>query len=180
MEYVHIDLEKRRLSELPLPCVSDFFRAPGGDEAETAWKNFGGLSLEQAYGKFMESPDCRQEDFMWMFPKAFEYYFPVLDRYLRTVSEEEEESGGDGWEVWIIGCGINLQLGRLSKSHPQRYLLAEISVLSHFVKENLSLYFSAEEEQIRTKEVWLKIDQAILELEKNFTSEQLPIPAESP
>ena len=170
MKYVYNELERRRLSELPLPSATDFFTEGGDLDAEYAWTHFGGLTLEQAYRKFTENPDYYQEDFMFMFPKAFEYYFPVLDRYLRSVSQEEEDAMGDGWEVWIIGRGINSQLRQMAKSHPPRYLLAEIAALSHFVKENLSLYFSAEEEQIRTREAWLEIDQALLKFEKTYIS----------
>jgi hypothetical protein len=170
MEYVYNELEKRRLSELPLPSATDFFTEGGDLDAEYAWKHFGGLTLEQAYRKFMESPDYYQEDFMFMFPKAFEYYFPVLDRYLRTVSEEEEDAMGDGWEVWIIGRGINSQLRPSALGQAPQYLLAEIASLSDFVKNNLSLYFSEEEEQTRSREAWLEIDQALLKFESTFIS----------
>jgi hypothetical protein len=35
----------------------------------------------------LKLPESYQEAFMWMFPKAFEYYFPVIDRYLATEVE---------------------------------------------------------------------------------------------
>src|SRR4051812_25393352 len=87
-------------AHLPLPSQSDFCNGVGGDAGD-AWRNFGGLSLDAAYQKFTECPESYQEDFMWMFPRAFEYYYPVVDRYLRTVCATDEH--GD-CQTWILGC----------------------------------------------------------------------------
>ena len=77
---------------------------------------------------------------------------------------------GDGWEVWIIGRGINSQLRPSALGQAPQYLLAEIASLSDFVKNNLSLYFSEEVEQTRSREAWLEIDQALLKFESTFIS----------
>ena len=67
----------------PLPSAPDFFAGPHPAEAAFAWENFGGLSLADAFSKFVNCPEVYYEDFMWMFQTAFAYFFPVVDKYLR-------------------------------------------------------------------------------------------------
>jgi len=90
-----------------LPSAKDFNPWGGDGDAMYAWKNFGGLTIEEAYKKFCDNPLGYQEDFMWMGTKAFEYYFPVLEKYLQEIQPEDEL---DDCEGWIIGCGIEMQL----------------------------------------------------------------------
>lgn len=71
-----------------LPTEKDFDPFEGNLDAQWAWKHFGGLSLEEAFNKFQENPLCYEEDFLFMGHKAFVFYFPVLDRYLREMREK--------------------------------------------------------------------------------------------
>src|SRR5436189_5968418 len=89
----------------PLPTEADFDPYGGNLDAHTAWKHFGGLSIPQAYDLFVTNPLRYQEDFMFMGSRAFEYYLPVIDRYLHEVSGGEES---DGCEA-ILASGVVAQ-----------------------------------------------------------------------
>lgn len=96
-----------------LPAEKDFDPYQGCLDAQCAWKNFGGLSVEEAYSRFCENPLCYQEDFMFMGWKAFVYYFPVIEKFLNEIEPEDET---DDCEAWILGCGIESQV----KEHKKR------------------------------------------------------------
>ncbi len=66
-----------------LPTEQHFDPYGGDLDAQCAWRNFGGLTIEEAKVKFCEHPEIHQEDFMFMGGKAFAYYYPVIDSYLR-------------------------------------------------------------------------------------------------
>ncbi|MBL4884023.1 MAG: hypothetical protein JKY95_05750 [Planctomycetaceae bacterium] len=72
----------------PLPVEKDF---GGCLDGQCAWRNFGGLSISQAYELFLTNPVYYEEAFMFMDTRAFEYYLPVIDRYLREVSSDEAD-----------------------------------------------------------------------------------------
>jgi hypothetical protein len=74
-----------------LPTESDFLEDHGCLDAQCAWKNFGGLTLDQAYERFCDNPLHYQEDFMFMGEPAFTFYFPVLDRYVREGIRDRDE-----------------------------------------------------------------------------------------
>ena len=74
---------------VPLPREADFDPFGSDLDAQSAWRNFGGLSLQDAYTKFCENPEVYQEDFMFMGSRAFHYYFPVVDEYLRSARASE-------------------------------------------------------------------------------------------
>jgi hypothetical protein len=95
----------------PRPDAADFDPWGGDLDARHAWKKFGGLSLAQAHELFLENPCFYQEDFMFMGPKAFAYYFPVIDRYLREVHGEESD---DDCCAGILGTAVAKQLEEAS------------------------------------------------------------------
>ncbi len=70
-------------------------------DAQCAWKNFGGFTLDEAHKKFEESPIRYQEDFMFMGGKAFAYYFPVIEKFLQGKSDDSQ--------AWILAKGISIQ-----------------------------------------------------------------------
>ncbi len=79
-----------------IPTKEDFGLYPGkGQDLDrmSAWKAFGGLSLDEVYGVFLDNPLYHQEHLMWMAPKAFSFYLPVALRYL------ESEDSGDGSDI---------------------------------------------------------------------------------
>jgi hypothetical protein len=100
-----------------IPTETEFDTYGGGQDAQCAWKNFGGLSVDSAYRKFLELPEVYQEDFMFMGWVAFEFYFPVIEKYLLQVEPMDES---DDCESWILGCGIENQISanekRISKA----------------------------------------------------------------
>lgn len=141
-------------AQIPLPRQPDFCRELGGD-AGTAWCNFGGLSLDAAYQKFLERPEIYQEDFMWMFSRAFEYYYPVVDRYLRTACVSDERyRRDDGCQAWILGCCLESQFHWADGSRPPDYVVAEIRSLAQFVRQHLSRFSVDRSEQERIDACW--------------------------
>jgi hypothetical protein len=142
----------------PLPSQSDFDPIGCGLDAQCAWRNFGGLSLADAYAKFIEVPESYQEDFMFMGNRAFAYYFPVVDRYLRSVSLAPDDLGD--CEASIIGSAIAYQL------HPGHApfsadLLSEIESLHAFVVQNISRYAVTPKDQQRIRREWKQVAEAI-------------------
>ena len=138
--------------ESNLPTVKDF---GGCLDAKAAWKHFGGLDLNSAYKLFCENPLCYQEDFMFMETKAFEFYFPVIDRFLR---EKITNDLFDDSEAWILGEAILSQLEFIVS----RGLLEKISSLSNYVRSHLSQYSSLPAEQEEIDDAWLKIEQRVV------------------
>ncbi len=56
-----------------LPTERDFDPYGGELDAQCAWKNFGGPTLDEAHAKFREHPECYREKLMAMGGKAFAY-----------------------------------------------------------------------------------------------------------
>ncbi len=121
-----------------LPTKKDFNPwGPDALDAEYAWRMFGGLTLSEARAKFLDRPDSRQEDFMFMGGKAFSYYFPVIEEYLRETPEKEPE--GDDRQSWILAKCILNQF-RMSTSDHMAHLAPRIISLSQFVRDNLQRF----------------------------------------
>lgn len=66
----------------PLPSKRDFDARDNNLDALCAWSDFGNLTRNQAYEKFLEMPDRYQEHFMFMGWVAFVFYYPIVERYL--------------------------------------------------------------------------------------------------
>ena len=148
-------------AHLPLPGQSDFCRGLGRD-AGYAWLNFGGLSLEAAYQKFLEVPDTYQEDFMWMFPPAFEYYYPVVDRYLRSANVADDfHRFNDGCQAAILGCCIESQFHWAEGLRPPDYVVTEIRALAQFVQLHLPRFSADRIEQERIGASWTKLEETL-------------------
>lgn len=148
-------------AHLPLPVQSDFCNELSGD-AGYAWRNIGGLSLEAAYEKFVGDPLTNQEDYMWMFPKSFEYYFPVVDRYLRSADVRDEgHHFDDGCQAWILGRCLESQFRWKDGSRPPDYVVSEICDLARFVRQHLHHYSSDPSEQERIEACWMGLQTAI-------------------
>ncbi len=116
----------------PLPTEYDFCPR-GGRAAEAAWKCYGNLTLEQAYQRLLSNPVENEEQFAHMGPVAFDYYFPVIDRFLRGVDPRDQN---DHREARALGYTISAQLvGTLEPS-----LKEEISDLVKHVLGNPRAY----------------------------------------
>ncbi len=138
------------------PSEEDFYFGP--DQRE-AWRNFGTLTLEEAYLRFLEAPWTYQEDFMWMGPVAFAYYFPVIDKYLRELICDNEID--DGSWVWILGCGVRSQFRWKDGRKPAPQVVQEIAELSALVQANTDHYSRDPHEQDRIAESWREVDEEV-------------------
>jgi hypothetical protein len=136
-----------------LPGPSDFDPWDGDLDALHAWKNFGGLSLDQAHRLFLENPAYYQEDFMFMGPVAFDHYFPVIDRYLREFRRADDDDDDDGC-AWILGAAMVSQL-EISKPRPIATGTAlEIADLAAFVIEEIDRFAGDPQVQRRIFGKW--------------------------
>lgn len=141
-------------SETSLPTEVDFDPYGGDLDARFAWKNFGGLTLEEATKKFREIPEIYQEDFMFMGGKAFAFYFPVLEAYLRDVPEEYE---GDDRQSWILAHCLRQQF-EAKTAHHVLHLVQRVFALSTFVQQNIHRFGDSTEEQRRIADAWMELD----------------------
>lgn len=121
-----------------LPTELDFNPFHCDLDAQCAWKNFGGLTLDEAHAKFEKCPESYQEDFMFMGGKAFAYYYPVIDRFLRRTIEIPEDQRGDR-QSWILPQCIKNQF----EGHGNLYvrpLKDSVLDLCAFMIENIRLF----------------------------------------
>jgi hypothetical protein len=137
-----------------LPTEEDF---GGSLDAKCAWKNFGDLDLNLAYERFCENPLARQEDFMFMETTAFEFYFPVVDRFLR---ENHTEDVFDDSQAWILGRAVFSQM----QSAINLELLGKIESLTNYILNHLPQYSPLPVEQEEIESTWLEIQQHIAKL----------------
>ena len=144
--------------DAPLPSEHDFDPFVGDLDAQSAWRNFGGLSLVQVYDLFLSNPLHHQEDFMFMGCRAFTYYFPVIDRYLRSITYEDD---WDDCSAAILGSGVAAQFD-WNNAILIPSLLDEIEDLSSFVKSSVKRYSVSDDEQNRIFKVWSKVDKRLV------------------
>ena len=137
-----------------LPLKSDFDPYGGCLDALCAWDHFGGSTLQQAYRIFLTNPLSYQEDFMFMGRRAFEYYFPVVDHYLREVSGERSEAAA------ILGYGIALQFDGKAAALAAT-VVSEIEALSIFVQADPARCALEPQECRRFAKAWQKVDEKI-------------------
>jgi hypothetical protein len=139
----------------PLPSVEDFDPWGGDLDARHAWKSFGGLSLAQAHELFHY-----QEDFMFMGPKTFAYYFPVIDRYLREVHGEDS---GDDCCAWILGNAIAKQLEEAPDLAIQAIAEEAVDLASHVIG-NPGRYTPDGQMQERVLREWSNVARVAAEI----------------
>jgi hypothetical protein len=142
----HDSMSERR----GLPTERDFDPAGRGLDEQHAWRNFGGLTLEEANKKFRECPETYQEDFMWMGERAFVFYFPVIESYLKETTARDE---GDDRQAWILAYCIKQQFTGTSGPDLMR-LAPRVLDLAEFVRMNLQLFASQADEQRRIDIAW--------------------------
>lgn len=141
------------VSRDPLPSAIDFDPWKCDLDARHAWKTFGGLSLEDAYTKFCQIPESYQEDFMFMGPAAFLYYFPVIDEYLRSAVPLDHL---DDCQADILGSCVAVQLDWNGARMPPE-LRVRIESLCEFVLSNLSRLASSEADREEIKKSWAQV-----------------------
>lgn len=142
-----------------IPTRDDF--DPTGDcwNANHAWELFGGLTIDEAYVRFLEHPNYYQEDFMFMGGVAFRYYFPVVERYIRHVKvdplrDDEVEA------IWILAHSIKGQLesDNVSLAHP---IIGRINDLALHVRSHLSDYGAEQEDMDRIDLAWAELTETL-------------------
>jgi len=131
-----------------LPTERDFDPFGGCLDAQCAWRNFGGLTLDEAHARFSENPLYYQEDFMFMGHGALAYYFPVIDKYMR--------SGDDDDQARIIAQGLFLQF-QLEDTSLIEPLKPSIIDLATFVIENIEKFGDDEKERRQVSDAWGKL-----------------------
>ena len=136
------------------PSEADFDPFGGCLDGQSAWRNFGGLTLEEAYAKFCEAPDRLQEDFKFMGCRAFHFYFPVIDEYLRTATSTGE---WDDCQAKILAECIALQFDwRGTTISPE--LRDRISQLCAFARTHLDRYAQSPEDRKEIERVWVELE----------------------
>lgn len=141
---------------VPLPTREDFDAWDGCLDAQHAWKRFGGLTLDQANAKFREAPDIYQEDFMFMGGRAFAFYFPVIESYLRESPAYVED---DDREAWILAKVIDNQFEvSLSDVLP---LASRVLDLAHFVKANIDRFDPEPNPEYDVAVAWQEMEDRI-------------------
>ena len=74
-------------------------------EVKHAWKTFGSKTAEEAYELFIQNPFGYVEDFRWIAPNAFTFYFPIVVRYVTS-----DRSKGDSDTVSSVAGILESQL----------------------------------------------------------------------
>ena len=138
----------------PLP-TEDEFCPRGGRASFAAWNCFGTLSLEEAYQLLLGDPVTIEEQFAHMGPVAFDYYFPVIDRYIRGVDPRDPE---DSREARSLGYTVAVQL--VDTIDPR--LNAEISDLVSHVLTHLSDYAPHKTAQRKVAGAWKRVEKKLL------------------
>ena len=101
---------------------------------------------------------------MFMGPIAFSYYLPVIDRYLREITHEEE---GCDTEANILGHVVQSQLD--SNEAPfSASVVQEIEALSKFVLSSPTRYSDGEGAQAEIVSTWGKVHSAL----ENYRSQK--------
>ncbi len=142
-----------------LPTERDFDPVGGDLDAQCAWKNFGGLKLEEASAKFKECPTAYQEDFMFMGGKAFAFYFPVIDQFLRKTIELPPDQHGDR-ESWILPQCIKQQFAGQALQHvlPLKQTVLE---LCDFMLQNIDLFAEDWPDLVELKSQWQQLKDQV-------------------
>jgi hypothetical protein len=70
-----------------------------------AWKTLGGKSADEAFRIFIQNPFGHIDDFRWIAPEAFIFYFPVVVRYVTS-----SDSKGDSDTVSSLAGILESQL----------------------------------------------------------------------
>jgi hypothetical protein len=138
-----------------LPTERDFVPLDGDLDAQHAWRNFGGLTLEEAITKFREAPENHQEDFMFMGGRAFAFYFPVVEGFLR----EDPAFVGDDREAWILAHCILTQFSGMNLSDVI-HLAPRALGLANFVLANVRQFGDPDDQQ-RIQAAWRQLKDRI-------------------
>ncbi len=136
-----------------LPTEHDFDPYGGDLDAQCAWKHFGCLTLEEAHRKFRTNPDYYQEDFMFMGGKAFAFYYPVIENFLR------ESTDGRECVAWILARVIKYQFDHNLPN--VIHLTSSIFGLAHFVRENVNVFDPTPKPKFDVDVAWRELEECL-------------------
>ena len=142
-----------------LPTESEFDPYLCDLDAQHAWKNFGGLTVDQACAKFDEAPESYQEDFMFMGGKAFAFYYPVIDSFLRKSTELSKDDLDDR-QSWILPQCIKSQFQGPRNEHV-RHLKDSVLELCGFMIENVKLFADDWRDVTEIEREWQELKQQV-------------------
>ncbi len=134
-----------------LPRESDFYTHGGDLDGQHAWKCFGGLTLEQARQKFLGNPEFHQEDFMFMGGKAFAYYFPVIEEYLKSGAVGDSSSD---YQMWILSYAIKNHFDGVDLQYVRHLIPRVLSLAECVVSNNVRINRYDCEERERVAKGW--------------------------
>ncbi|MES2981242.1 MAG: hypothetical protein V4727_02925 [Verrucomicrobiota bacterium] len=144
-------------TEVRLPTEQDFDPSGGCLDAQSAWRNFGELSIPEALSVLRENPIHYLENFMFMGSRAFVFYFPVLDTFLREFRLAEHE--GESKAAYTGSC-VAMQF-RLNNAIHLIPILPAIRSLADYVCLNAHLLTTHTDEQRRIVRDWQAVYKAI-------------------
>lgn len=133
-----------------LPTQQDFDPSGSNPDAQVAWYNFGGLTVQQATEKLRDAPLHYQHDFMFMGGRAFAYYFPAIGNHLRTASDINND--GDH-AAWILAHCIRAQFYGSNLPHVLQ-LATSVRELAGFVCDNIHQFGDDDGERQRVAAAW--------------------------
>ena len=136
------------------PGKGDFDPYEGCLDALAAWKNFGGLSRAEAYAKFCEMPEVHYEAFLWMGGVAFDFYYPVVERY---ILESRVSDNNDVEAIWVLAFCLKKQV----EVFPSQHLRDPFLELVSHVRSHLEQYSVDEDEQGRIDSAWYELECAV-------------------
>jgi hypothetical protein len=108
--------------------------------------------------KFDENPDYHQEAFMFMGGRAFAYYYPVIDSYLREQSATADDYGV--LQAWILAKCIGNQFQAKTMTYV-RPLKHQVPDLAAFVLQNLDRFAEDAHEQQRIDAAWRELEALV-------------------
>jgi len=146
-----------------LPTKKDFDATTGCLDAIEAWKNFGGLTLDEAYEKFCQAPETYQEDFMFMGWAAFTYYLPVVERYLRETTLDPNETyepyeQAEVESIWILAHCLEMQIASPDLPGREAIRLRLLDLANH-IRANLSSYAADLDRQQEVDAAWKLLEK---------------------
>lgn len=146
-----------------LPTYEEFVQSPDALDAKYAWKHFGGLTLDQAAARFEEDPLVYCEDLMFMGWKAFVFYFPVVDQFLRKTAQIDIEEREDR-HSWILARAIENQFTG-TRAEFVRQLRQPVLQLCNFMLSNLDLFTNDGWDVTQIEQAWQELQQLVAHLE---------------
>ncbi|MCA9013586.1 MAG: hypothetical protein KDB01_27735 [Planctomycetaceae bacterium] len=143
-----------------LPTELDFDPFQCDLDAQRAWRNFGGLTLDEAHAKFEECPESYQEDFMFMGGMAFAFYYPVIERFLRKTIAIPADLRGDR-QSWILPQCIKNQFEGPGNVDV-RQLRDSVLELCAFMIENVGLFADDWNDVAEIENQWRDLRQLVV------------------